>query len=83
MFFMDYWKNRHHHKHEKYCEIREHGTNGKPSEAIEHENLSQKLSDVHNSSVGVNSVILHDPDSIKEQRWKWDFTFSGWLTQNY
>lgn len=34
-------------------------------DVIEPENLSQKLSDVHNS-VGGNSVILSDHDSIKD-----------------
>ena len=33
---------------------------------IEHENLSQKLSDVHISVVGINSVILSEPESIKD-----------------
>jgi len=70
LFFMDCWKNRH-HKHDKnsYCEIKEMNANTKLSDEnilIEHENLSQKLSDVHNSVIGVNSVIVSEQDSIKD-----------------
>ena len=66
LFFMDYWKNRHRHHHDQYCEIRE-GAGGVSAGAdvIEPENLSQKLSDVHNSVGGGHSVILSDHESIK------------------
>ena len=70
LFFMDFWKKRHHkHDRNQYCEIREMNANTKFSSEnilIEHENLSQKLSDVHNSVVGINSVILSEPESIKD-----------------
>ena len=70
LFFMDFWKKRH-HKHDRnhYCEIREMNANSKfldENILIEHENLSQKLSDVQNPVVSINSVILSEPESIKD-----------------
>ena len=63
---MDYWKNRHRHHHDQYCEIREGGGGASAgADVIEPENLSQKLSDVHNSVGGGHSVILSDHESIK------------------
>ena len=69
LFFMDFWKSRNHRHHRnQYCEIRELNANTKlgHENMIEHENLSQKLSDVHNSVVGINSVILSEAESIKD-----------------
>ena len=69
LFFMDFWKSRKHsHHRNQYCEIREMNANTKfgHENMIEHENLSQKLSDVHNSVVGINSVILSEAESIKD-----------------
>ena len=44
LFFMDFWKGRHRHRHDKYCEGREAGQAGASEAAIEPENLSQRLS---------------------------------------
>ena len=65
LFFMDFWKSRHHHRHDKYCEG---NLNSSDNLIIEPENLSQKLSDVQNSVVGGagNSLVLSEHESIKE-----------------
>ena len=65
LFFMDFWKGRHHHRHDKYCEG---NLNSSDNLIIEPENLSQKLSDVQNSVVGGagNSLVLSEHESIKE-----------------
>ena len=66
LFFMDYWKNRHRHKHDKYCEVQREQV-AAPENMIEPENMSEKLSEVHNNSVaGMNSVILSEQESIKD-----------------
>ena len=62
---MDYWKNRHRHQHDKYCEVQREQVVASEN-VIEHENLSEKLSDVHNSVAGMNSVILSEQESIKD-----------------
>ena len=64
LFFMDFWKSRHHHRHDKYCEG--NTVHSSDNLIIEQENLSQKLSDVQNSVVGGNSVVMSEHDSIKE-----------------
>jgi len=74
LFAMDWWKRKgHRHNHRRpYCDLRESGKFCKdgPSiasvAAIEHENLSQKLSDAPNSVIAGNSVVLSDPESIKD-----------------
>jgi len=72
LFFMDWWKRKgHSHQHRKpYPEIRDSGKfvkEGASSVGIEHENLSQKLSDAHPSGLAGNSVVLlSDPESIKD-----------------
>ena len=63
LFFMDWWKRKgHSHQHRKpYPEIRDSGKfvkEGASSVGIEHENLSQKLSDAHPSGLAGNSVVL-------------------------
>jgi len=72
LFFMDWWKKKgHSHQHRKpYSDIRDSGKfvkEGTSSVGIEHENLSQKLSDAHPSGIAGNSVVLlSDPESIKD-----------------
>ena len=64
LFFMDFWKSRHHHRHDKYCEG---NINSSDNLIIEPENLSQKLSDVQNSVAGAgNSMVLSEHESVKE-----------------
>ena len=64
LFFMDFWKSRHHHRHDKSCEGHVHNND---NIIIEQENLSQKLSDVHNSVGGAgHSLVLSEHDSVKE-----------------
>ena len=64
LFFMDWWKKKgHSHQHRKpYSDIRDSGKfvkEGTSSVGIEHENLSQKLSDAHPASgIAGNSVVL-------------------------
>lgn len=70
LFFMDWWKRRgrSHQSSKSYCDLRDSSKFMKdlPSTvAIEQENLSQKLSDVHGDSVvGGNSVILRSVQSL-------------------
>ena len=63
LFFMDWWKKRgRNSRHQRsYCDLQssgKYGPEGASTAVVEHKNLSQKLSDVHNSVVGGNSVIL-------------------------
>ena len=69
LFFMEFWKHRHHHKHDKYCEFRGHrqGQGAATSEAmVEPENLSQKLSEAQPSEAEGGSVILSEHESIRD-----------------
>ena len=69
MFFMEFWKHRHHHKHDKYCEFRGHrrGQGAETCEAVvEPENLSQKLSEAQPSEAEAGSVILSEHESIRD-----------------
>ena len=72
LFFMEFWKHRHHHKHDRYCEFRDlagarRGQGASTSEAtVEPENLSQKLSEIHQSEAEAGSVILSEHESIRD-----------------
>ena len=72
LFFMEYWKHRHHHKHDKYCEFRgqsghRRGHEAGTSEAVvEPENLSQKLSEAHPSEAEAGSLIMSEHESIRD-----------------
>lgn len=72
LFFMEFWKHRHHHKHDRYCEVRgqsgqRRGHEATNSEAVvEHENLSQKLSELQPSEAEAGSVILSEHESIRD-----------------
>jgi len=73
LFFMDWWKKRgHSHQHRRpyndlRCDSGKFVKDCASSVGIEHENLSQKLSDAQPSGIGANSVVLlSDPESIKD-----------------
>lgn len=64
LFFMDWWKRKgHSHQHRRpyndlRCDSGKFVKDCASSVGIEHENLSQKLSDAQPSGIGANSVVL-------------------------
>ena len=64
LFFMDWWKKKgHSHQHRRpyndlRCDSGKFVKDCASSVGIEHENLSQKLSDAQPSGIGANSVVL-------------------------